>query len=64
MALVLHLLCVVLSLLDEELLEYFDLVHIVLDLPVDEVNFLQQLVLMKLQFTNHFSNPNSDSIST
>lgn len=41
-----RLLGVILPLLDVESPQHFDFVQVVINLPVNEVNFLQQLLLM------------------
>lgn len=45
---------VVLPPLDVKPPQHFDLVQVVVHLPVDEVHLLQQLLLVKLQLTDHF----------
>jgi hypothetical protein len=36
-----------------EFSHYFNFVEIIFTLPVEEVDFFKQLLLMKLQFANH-----------
>jgi hypothetical protein len=46
--------CVVVALVNVEFPHDFDFLEIVVDFPVQEIDFLEQFLLMELQFAHHF----------
>lgn len=52
----LYSLGVIFPLLNMVFSQHFNLVQIVVNLPVNKIYFLQELLLVVFQFTNHFAN--------